>query len=76
MIRSAICAQCGHSWLTNQKRHDTEWCTPECTDRWMDAHPDEKLRRKFMTRDDCVDRMFERLGMMPPPRGPKMQGGN
>lgn len=69
-IRDAHCATCTHEWLTNQALVTVEWCSPECADRWMDAHPAEKERRGWLTRGDLV----ERLGGAP--SATKPQGGN
>jgi hypothetical protein len=73
------CPQCGLSWNDTTPRNDPtspDCCTPECMDAWMDAHPDEKLRRDWITRQDLVDRMLDRRGMIPMSRATPELGDN
>lgn len=69
--------RCAHCGIEMSGRYAyPAFCTPECSDAWYDAHPDDKERAKYLTRQDVIDRVLARMGMIPMPRGTKPRGDN
>jgi hypothetical protein len=79
MTGTHTCAHCGIQWYAVRARPDPTFpdcCSPQCVDAWMDAHPDEKQRRQWITRQDLVDRACARTGLIPMPREVPARGDN
>lgn len=77
MTGNHTCARCGRQWFdTTLQAVLPMFCTPECADAWYDAHPADKARAGYLTRQDVVDKALKRAGLIPMPRATPTRGDN